>query len=158
MAQVLCKICNKEFYAKPNHIERGWGKYCSKKCQSKAQMKGEFVNCEGCGIKIWRTPRDFRKSKSGKFFCNKSCQTIWRNKYFSGSKHPNWQGGVGIDYRKILMETKIKFACKICGIQDKRIIIAHHIDKNRRNHNIDNLIWLCLNCHYLVHHHNKFVK
>jgi len=32
-------------------------------------------------------------------------------------------------------------------------LIVHHIDKNRNNNGIENLIWLCQNCHYLVHHY-----
>ena len=120
-------------------------------------MKGKFVDCAECGKEIWRTPRDFRKSKSNKFFCSKTCQTIWRNKTYSGSRHVNWAGGESV-YRNILVNHGIAPICARCGEKDQRVIIAHHKDKNRKNNNIKNLVWLCLNCHYLSHHYNEPVK
>lgn len=155
MPQGTCRICSKEFYVKPSHLKRGWGKYCSIECRTKSQLKGEFKDCFICSNQTWRTPRELKKSRSGKFFCNKSCQTIWRNRRYSGPKHPNWRGGLAIEYRKKLLQSKIKPICKACAVKDKRILIVHHKDKNHRNHNINNLIWLCLNCHYLVHKHNE---
>lgn len=158
MPQVKCKICGKEFYAKPSHLKRGWGKYCSQKCQYKGLLRGKFVNCAVCDKKTWKAPRALKNSKSGKFFCSKSCQTIWRNKYFSGEKHSNWKGGDNIEYRKLLIESNIKSICKVCGTKDKRVLIAHHRDKNHKNNKVENLIWLCLNCHHLVHNYNKSIK
>lgn len=158
MPQVKCKICNKEFYVKPSHLKRGHGVYCSRKCQYKGMRKGKFVKCDTCGKEIWKRPKALRHSKSGKFFCSKSCQTLWRNKYFSGPKHPNWKGGDNIEYKKILIRSKVPQTCRICGIKDKRVLVVHHKDKNPRNHTLRNLIWLCLNCHYLVHKHNEKFK
>lgn len=158
MPQVNCKICGKEFYAKPSHQKHGWGKYCSRGCQHKGQLRGEFINCAVCQKKIWKTPKALKGSKSGKYFCGKHCQTIWRNKFFSGTKHPNWKDGENVEYRKILTDNNIKQICNVCGNTDKRVLVAHHIDRNHRNNDIKNLTWLCLNCHYLVHKHNENLK
>lgn len=151
MPHVACQRCSKEFYVKLNHQLLGYGKYCSRKCSSESMKKGEFVNCGICKTKIWRTPKYLRKSKSGLFFCSKSCQTKWRNKYFSGEKHPFWINGSGA-YREVLLRTGRKQACNLCKTRDKRILIVHHIDKNRTNNKTENLAWLCHNCHFLVHH------
>ena len=148
-----CRICGKEFYVKPSHLRRGWGKYCSKKCQNKGQLKGRFVYCSQCGKKIWRIPRDLKHSKSGKFFCSKSCQAKWRNKVYAGPKHSFWDGGISM-YRRMLIEKGIPRICARCKCKDERILSVHHRDKNRRNNEIKNLTWLCLNCHYLVHRYN----
>ena len=158
MPNVKCKICKKIFYSKPSHLKRGWGKYCSTECQYKGMLKGKFVKCLVCKKEIWRTPKNFKKSKSKKFFCTKSCQTIWRNQYYSGPKHSNWQGGEHIEYRNILLRNSVSQVCQICGIKDKRVLIVHHKDKNRKNHNVKNLVWLCLNCHFLIHNYNIAVK
>ena len=91
MPQVKCKICNKEFYAKPNWLKRGHGIYCSRECHHKGMRKGKFVKCDICENETWKRPRALKHSKSGKFFCSKSCQTLWRNQYYSGPKHPNWK-------------------------------------------------------------------
>jgi hypothetical protein len=145
-----CSICGKEFYVKPSHLKRGWGKYCSKKCQNKGQIKGKFLYCNQCGKKIWRTPRDLKHSKSGKIFCSKSCQTLWRNRLYSGSNHPFWTGGLD-KYRRVLLEAKIPLICNKCGYNNEQVLVAHHKDRNRKNKSLKNLEWLCRNCHYLIH-------
>ncbi len=145
-----CRTCGKRFYVKPNHLKRGWGKYCSRKCLAKGQLRGRFVLCHQCGKKIWRAPLQLKHSKSGKFFCSKSCQTLWRNKIFSGPNHPLWTGGYD-KYRKILLRAKVPIVCSRCGYNDERVLVAHHKDRNRKNPNLKNLEWLCRNCHYLIH-------
>lgn len=155
MPIVKCKICKKEFYTKPSHLKRGWGKYCSPKCQYKGQLKGKFVYCSLCGKKIWRMPKRIERSKSGKFFCSKSCQAIWKNKILhTGKNHPNWAGGETIG-REILERSNKKMICENCGISDKRVLMVHHKDGNRKNNKITNLIWLCHNCHHIVHNYKN---
>lgn len=152
-----CRTCDKEFYVKPYFLKQGWGKYCSSKCQYKGQRTGKFVQCEICGKKIWRTPRHIKRSKSQKFFCNKSHQTLWRNRTFVGSGHGNWKNGQSIEYRSLLLREGVKPICKLCGCKDERMLLVHHLDVNRKNHDIKNLVWLCHNCHHLVHHYNVSV-
>ncbi len=158
MPIVKCKHCHKSFYAKPSWIKCGSGKYCSRECHYVDKRKGKFVHCEICGKELWRKPQHIRRSKSKKFFCGKSHQTLWRNKVFSGKNHPNWKTGENIEYRKILTNEGVKQICKRCGEKDKRIIVAHHIDKNRKNNIAQNLVWLCLNCHFLIHHYNTNIN
>ena len=153
MPQIKCKICGQEFYAKPNWLKRGWGKYCSKECQYKSQLKGKLKSCAICGQETWKTPHDLDNSKSGKFFCSKSCQTIWRNQTFVGPKHALWKGGSHQEYRKILTKSGLPAKCSNCGSSDKRVLSAHHKDRKRSNNNIDNLECLCFNCHFLIHHY-----
>lgn len=157
MSQVRCEVCNKEFYIKPSHQKRGWGKFCSIKCRTKAQFKGKVVKCFNCGENIYRSLSQLKKSKSGKYFCTKSCQTHWRNKYFVEEKHANWRNGIRT-YRKILERSGKVPYCVLCNNKDKRILTAHHKDRNRNNNKLSNLVWLCLNCHYLVHHDKEFDK
>ena len=153
MPYVDCKKCGQEFYAKPNWIKKGWGKYCSRNCVFESQKKGKVVLCFICGKQTYKSPRELLRSKSGKFFCSKVCQTIWRNKIvFIGENHANWKHGKSA-YRRILKSTEKEQNCSLCHNRDKRVLIVHHKDKNRSNNGIDNLIWLCHNCHYLVHHY-----
>ncbi len=151
MPIVSCKICKKKFYAKPSHLKRGWGKYCSSKCQYEARLKGKFVYCEICGKKIWRKPHLLKLSKSKKFFCNKSHQALWRNRVFSGARHPNWKNGENIRHREFLIRNGIKPICKLCGCQDIRVLAVHHHNGNKKHNKIKNLVFLCHNCHHLVH-------
>lgn len=145
-----CKICCEKIYVKPSHLKLGYGKFCSKKCQNESQKKSVSFNCHVCENPIGRTPKQIRNSISHRFFCSKSCQTIWRNKYYSGTNHPGWRTGIRI-YRKMMLESGIIQKCCECGLLDKRVLVVHHVDENRKNNSIENLVWLCRNCHYLIH-------
>jgi len=157
MPQVKCKLCKKEFYVKPSHQLLGYGKYCSAKCHHESTKTGKFVECYICGVNTWKTPKALKNSKSNKFFCGKSCQTKWRNLEYSGENHHFWKGGENA-YRGIILKSGVEQKCKMCGIKDERLLAVHHLDKNRKNNKIENLIWLCQNCHHLVHSHKVKIK
>jgi len=158
MPIVDCKVCSKKFYAKPFILKKGFGKFCSAACQHIGKRNGKIVECSICKKKVYKPLRALLRSKSKKYFCGKSCQTIWRNTIaFIGPKHANWKGGESA-YRDILIRSKIPQTCKKCETKDKRILAAHHVDKNKKNNSIENLIWLCHNCHYLIHHYNVDVS
>lgn len=155
MSLISCGICSTEFYAKPSHVQKGWGKYCSKVCQYAGQKNGQLYKCFICNKDTYRTPKDDLRSKSGNFFCSKSCQTIWRNSIVHiGQNHSNWNGGTA-SYRTILLKADVRQICGKCKTEDQRILAVHHKDRNRKNNSVSNLIWLCHNCHYLVHHYNN---
>lgn len=153
MPIVKCKICKSGFYAKPHWLRKGWGKYCSPKCQYEAQKNGKVVNCFICKREVYRPQQDLKNSKSKKYFCTKSCQTIWRNSMvYIGSKHPNWKDGAST-YRDALLRSEVTQVCKMCKTRDQRLLAAHHLDHNKKNNSLDNLMWLCHNCHFLTHHY-----
>lgn len=157
MTIVRCKICKRNFYAKPCHIKLGWGKYCSIKCRNISQLRGIAKKCDICGKEFYRSPAKLKHSKSGYFFCSKVCQTKWRNSVYIEEKHSNWRSGITV-YREILKRNGIKPICFMCHTSDKRILTVHHIDKNRTNNKEANLAWVCYNCHYLIHHNKEAEK
>ena len=151
MPIMKCKNCNKDFYSKPFLVRNGGGKYCSLKCKYKGTRKGKEVSCHTCGQAVYKPLGRLKRSKSKYYFCTKSCQTIWRNTEFIGPKHANWRHG-GSAYRSVLDRNKISKSCTLCGSEDARILAVHHVDRNKLNNRINNLAWLCHNCHHLVHH------
>ncbi len=154
MPNVYCKICGTEFYAKPNWLKKGQGKYCSVACRGKAQERGRFVNCHVCGKTIWRPLRQLKRSKSKQYFCTKDCMLRWLNEGRCGPEHPNWKGGRRLykrTYRNLITIKGITPICELCGIKDERVLLVHHRDENRTNNDIKNLVCLCYNCHHLVH-------
>ena len=153
MVQVLCGRCGKEFYGKPSHIAMGYNKYCSRKCSFESMRTGKLFKCEGCGKEVYRTPKYINASKSKKYFCDKSCQTKWRNQYFSGPLHTNWTTGMH-SYRSAIKRSGKEMKCEVCDVTDERILAVHHKDRVRTNNDPNNLAWLCHNCHFLVHHYD----
>ncbi len=155
MPNVNCKICKMEFYIKPYHLSKGWGKYCSKECQSTGQRTGDYQYCAICLKKIWKMPKEIKHSFSKKFFCSKPCQAIWRNTHYIEEKHSRWVNGIRA-YRQILQRSGAPQICTHCGISDVKVLIVHHKDHNRTNNTAKNLMWLCRNCHYLIHEGKTF--
>ncbi len=79
---------------------------------------------------------------------------IWKNKNsLSGENHPNWVNGE-FSGRRSLERSKRQVICVLCSNNDKRLLAVHHKDRNRQNNKLKNLIWLCHNCHHLVHRYN----
>lgn len=149
-----CAVCEKEFRTKPFFVKNGGGKYCSKECQYSGLKTGNTRPCHVCGKETYKKITQLSRSKSQKFFCGKSCQTKWRNEQFVGEKHANWRNGKYV-YRSVLTRAGIKKICSLCKSEDTRILAVHHIDKNHNNNEVSNLVWLCHNCHFLVHHYEE---
>lgn len=146
-----CRTCNEVFHTKPSWIKLGKGVYCSNVCRHKQRLNGRDTICYICGKQSYRSLARIQHSKSQKFFCSKSCQTKWRNTEFIGPKHANWKGGRG-SYNAMLRRNGILTICTLCRTRDSRILAVHHIDHDRDNNKLENLAWLCHNCHFLVHH------
>lgn len=65
----------------------------------------------------------------------------------SGNSYKNKHQPLGIQtYRRAKKEK-----CEWCG--SKKNLLVHHLDENRYNNNLDNLITLCKSCHQK--HHTK---
>jgi hypothetical protein len=88
---------------------------------------------------------------------------LWATKEFrekhSGENNPNWQGGISgepaypLDWKEELKEIVRKrdgYVCQVCLTHEsklKRKLHVHHIDYNKENCDLDNLISLCHNDH-----------
>ena len=155
MPYILCEFCENEFYSKPSWIKNSKGKYCSIKCSSENRKLGKIIRCHICRKRTYKQKKAINGSKSGNLFCSKSCSLEWKNKTFIGHRHNNWiNGGNSKSYRNIISRSKISKKCSLCGNDDIRILDVHHKDGNRKNNLLRNLIWLCCNCHFLVHRYN----
>ena len=73
----------------------------------------------------------------------------------SGEENSNWHGGIS-KYRE--MKKDISY-CELCGVEltKDEFPNVHHIDGNRNNNELRNLIKLCTKCHRMVHS-NKFFE
>ncbi len=155
MAVCVCSVCGKEFRRKPFLIRRGGGKYCSNACHYANARSGKYVKCGTCGKELYRSPKRLRLAKHKKYFCNKSCQTVWRNKIFFGPNHKSWKDGHSSSASvTALNRFRREKICEVCKTEDGRVLAVHHKDRNRLNNTSENLAWLCHNCHFLVHHYD----
>ncbi len=147
-----CNVCDKEFRTKPFFVKNGGGKYCSDKCFRQSRKTGKLVECHICGKEVYKQKSAILKFE--KHFCSKKCSIYWQNTEFVREKHANWKGGTSL-YKKLLQDSDIKKVCTFCKTKNKKVLVAHHIDWNRKNNKIRNLAWLCRNCHFLVHNYKN---
>ena len=88
----------------------------------------------------------------------------WANGKFDGvhkgEHNYKWRGGVEKSYPKEfndelkrIIKERDKYKCQICKTDLYKTHKAqiHHIDGNRSNNSLDNLILLCSSCHHSVH-------
>jgi hypothetical protein len=157
MENVICNFCGKEFKKKKSQINLSSKHYCSRVCSEKGRKRGKLVKCYLCKSPIYKKLKDLNLSKSGKYFCSHVCSNIWLGGQQRAGNHPNWSSGKS-SYKNLLNRTDFKKECILCGKDDSRILCVHHLDKNRNNNKVQNLVWLCRSCHFLVHNYKKEIK
>lgn len=142
-----CEQCNNEFIRRC-YKDNEWElrqKYCSKECSGISSRNRKFVECDWCH-KWFDKPN----SKVGEYnFCSRLCKENAQS-IEGGFKEiqPNHYGnGEYVKYR-VLAFKKYEPICSSCGWKDNiKLLDVHHIDENRKNNALDNLIILCPNCH-----------
>jgi hypothetical protein len=85
-----------------------------------------------------------------------------------GSKSPTWQGGKSLEpydpnfnyHTKRRIFERDKYTCQNCGICKglfirKGDLVVHHIDSNKQNSQLKNLVTLCRGCHGRKHKENS---
>ena len=181
--KIRCDNCKKEFDITPSRFKLSKNHFCSRKCKGKYISKHnvgenhinwrrtEKVICGICKKEFYVTPYRFDNNR-GKF-CSKKCFYIWLSERMResrmGESNPNWQGGLSKEgyptefinsiFKKEI-RAKYNFVCQICGKTEKdrgRTIHIHHIDRNKLNLSVENIIPLCIHCHPRIHHKKDLV-
>lgn len=147
-----CSNCNKIIWKRKDYFKTYNNVFCGSKCRKQHRMTGKFVNCNNCDKQIYRTVSEIEKSKSGFHYCSKRCATIKNNSiYKTRENHPSWNGG-GSSYRlSALKHYGEQCQNKNCDLSiidiPVEMLDVHHIDENRSNNELKNLIVLCVYCH-----------
>lgn len=144
--EVICDYCRYPFLKQTRLLREK--NYCNRECQSEAQVTGKNYPCEVCKKKIYRNISQAKKSKSGMFFCSKECKDI--GVLTIQEIRPEFYDTGISDYRTIAFREYPKI-CSICGYNNEKALEVHHLDKDRNNNSVYNLIVLCCNCHTLIH-------
>jgi hypothetical protein len=156
------------------NIKKRGGKYCSRKCSAIAMSKRmEGVNNYFYGKKYignknghWKGGNIEKKciicgksfnvimARKEKKYCSLKCRGIGE----LGVNNISWKGGTSkilyprefSDYLKEKIREKDNYRCQVCGVSQiecLRKLSIHHIDYDKKNNNINNLVSLCVGCH-----------
>ena len=141
-----CLECNKEFVVSSSHLNSK--KCCSRECSKIYNNRKYYkeVNCDNCNKKFTRyISLSTYHRRNNKNFCCKECYYEYRS-FIKYDKKIN----PTINYRVTAFKHFDKI-CTVCGWKDiPDLLDVHHIDFNRSNNDISNLIPLCPNCHAMV--------
>lgn len=156
--KVHCNIHNIDFETKYENLARASRKHhVCPQCQLddkqlKKDEKRIIMKCAYCGKEFERL-ESHSISKSGLYFCCREHKDL-AQKIDSGEQfyaiRPEHYGTMESksEYRKNAFEN-YPHKCAICNWdEDEDVLQVHHIDENRKNAKLDNLIILCPTCHW----------
>ena len=155
LIQIKCLVhdhCFETKYENLRHIGKAY--YPCPFCQIEQKQKRKLsirqeVTCAYCGKTLLRRNTTLAKSRSGLYFCSKEhkdlAQRLDSGDAFDSLRPDHY--GTGANYRDIAFRA-YEHKCACCGWdEDVRILEVHHIDSNRENNNLENLVILCAICH-----------
>lgn len=153
--RLRCDSCGGDAWKKKANIGKYPKTFCSKKCENDWKRTGDTFECSnpGCEKLLWRNKSQQRRSKSGECFCSRSCATVVNNaRHKTGSRHGNWNGGEATYRDRAIRHYGARCSNSECEIESAGIVVseemldAHHLN-GRSDHEIENLIVLCVWCH-----------
>ena len=113
-----------------------------------SHLRNVRVKCANCGEGKTINRSLFDASSSKLFFCDRSCKE--EQQTVGGLLAlPHYGDG---SYRKAAMD-KYGAKCSACGITGNHLLVVHHVDGDRENNSVNNLVVLCHN-----HHANRHKK
>jgi hypothetical protein len=152
---VQCTQCGKEVNKKPAELKK-YKPFCNQKCAKAYKRIGINTICYTCGKSCYKSPYQQKKSTSGNLFCSRACSTVHNNQQRLADRHWAFKGN---DYRKLAIEhyglkCQTGEDCPLSSIDNLPSFMydVHHIDEDRSNNRIENLIVLCVWCHKAHHY------
>ncbi len=154
MPIINCIFCNNEKIVTNKEINRGFGKFCNRKCSAMFREKNKIISnntvCGFCQKEFYLRPSKIKRTKTGLNFC---C-IDHKNKALNVGgviDIANNNNASIYNYRSVAFRVKPK-VCERCGYnENEAAIIIHHKDGDRNNNLIENLEVLCCNCHAINH-------
>jgi hypothetical protein len=154
---VICRRCKKEF-------KSYYSKFCSWECAvefRKEHKKRYETICEACDS-------EFAARSPGRRYCSRECYNRVGRQYLMvklrnrvGSLCPAWKGGISrepysfdfSDELKTKVRTRDGYRCAVCKFPGKHV---HHIDYNKKNSDLSNLVTLCASCHAVTNYNRDY--
>jgi 5-methylcytosine-specific restriction endonuclease McrA len=135
-----CQHCGKVFSVAPSQLNHREPKYCSLDCT----------------WTHWRETGTGPRPPVGSPGPNLGKSLVHSGSFRSGEGHWNWRGGVSRGrypgnwryYIRGQVRERDGFTCQVCGvIEVGREHHVHHIDGDKENVDLHNLVTLCISCH-----------
>ncbi|MFA6972896.1 MAG: HNH endonuclease signature motif containing protein [Gallionella sp.] len=164
-----CKTCGKKFLVFPFTQKTGRGKYCSKKCFYQNKEHKEHMSKIMIGRRLSKATRE----KISRVQRGKKLSVATRQKIKvanSGERSANWKGGRQTSTQGYVLRYCPTHPNRIKGnfVAEHRLImekhlgrtllsteIVHHINGNKKDNRIENLMLFASDSEHLKHHMKK---
>lgn len=129
-------------------------------CWAASRKTGRFYPCRQCENPVYKTAGKLRCAKGGRGpFCDRICSWM----YFSGKNAPNYihgqsRNGYPREFRRIRKKVLLRdgHRCFLCQAEHQLVgphltrsnLEVHHIDWDKNNSEMENLVTLCVTCHH----------
>lgn len=122
-------------------------------CWAKGRLRGDHHPCTHCGKPVYKSPAQLAQTVRHRgVFCNRKCHAA----FVSGPNNPGYVDGKtpetyapGFRTAKRQVMDRDGMKCFLC--EDEKALDVHHIDRDRSNHALTNLVTLCRQCHAEQH-------
>ena len=149
--EVTCDVCSGLFTRQKRLLKQHT---CSIQCSNVLKGSAVRINCDNCGIFTFKATSKLANSKSGKYFCSRACKDTAQS-YMKEIQPAHYGNGTGVHSYRDKAFRVYKPICTDCGFTNILALEVHHLDKDRSNNDIDNLVILCANCHSIRHKLNN---
>ena len=149
LVKIKCKTCGREQTISPSTLTpNNVANYSFLGC---LDCKYQEVECAYCHKKFKRLKSALEKdNKTGYVYCSKECGNRHKNEFVKRNDSSA--------YRRNAFEY-YEHKCAVCGYDEcVEVLEVHHIDENRNNNSIENLIILCPICHKKLTLHLKTLE
>ena len=161
----ICENCKKEYFS-----HRKEARFCRVHCSTNPQgrilknqsNRSKLHFCVDCGKKnSFKADRCLSCASKIRKYSELTRKKISENT--KGEKNRNWAGGKSFEvYTKLFnrqlkdrVRTRDNFKCQLCGtpeLECKKRLSIHHINYNKQNNELTNLVSLCMKCHARTTH------
>lgn len=155
--KLQCAHCGTIFLKPSRFCKDGKPAFCSRSCASMYRRKRVTVTCALCGKSKDIQESKYIDSKNKIFFCSRKCKDKGQ-KLEAGLTdiQPDHYGTGHSNYRSRCF-SRHQHKCCVCG--ESLIVEVHHLDRDRNNSNINNLVPLCPTHHAYMHSvHKKLIE
>lgn len=142
-------------------------KFCTERCKTvwhnanRTLKPNVIYDCEICGkhVEKWVSPKRVSEHPDWGRFCSRTCAGQWR----TGSRHPNWGGGIKIDkdgyrcryspehpncdYKGYVREHRLVMESHI-GRLLRPLEVVHHKNNKTSDNRIENLVLYASNAEH----------
>lgn len=157
---ITCVECGTQKEISIHEQVRNSTKFCSLRCSAICNgrkrsnaLKTPNCKCAYCEKPIYKSPTKLAQSKHNLHFCCREHKDLAQRLNGITELHPPHYGN-GKDHSRYRALAKQNFEqkCARCNYNlHPEILQVHHKDRNRENNTIENLEYLCPNCHETEH-------